>query len=134
MPLAEYLIYLLRTSDGPVVLSEKSQQFRQVFAQGLGTGLVLGNCMALTIMLCFNEILRPRTFRVAMFTVPLISVILLKGWWLMQWPTRLQDGDASRLLTWGQSVAFMALTLFACHIFAGRYLKAVTAGQAKRLA
>ena len=134
MPLAEYLIYLLRTSDGPVVLSEKSQQFRQVFAQGLGTGLVLGNCMALTIMLCFNEILRPRTFRVAMFTVPLISVILLKGWWLMQWPTRLQDGDASRLLTWGLSVAFMALTLFACHIFAGRYLKAVTAGQAKRLA
>ena len=132
LPVAEYLVYLLRTSDAPLVLSEKSRQFGQVFAQGLGTGLVLGSCMALTIMLCFNEILRPRTFRVAMFTVPLIAVILLKGWWLEQLPTRLLEGDVSRLLTWGLSVAFMALTLYFCHIAAGRYLRAVEAGQAKR--
>ena len=131
IPVAEYLIFLLRTSDGPVVLSEKSWQLRQVFAQGLGTGLVLGNCMALTVMLCFNEIRRPRTFRVTMFTAPLIAVILLKGWWLQQLPTRLQEGDASHLLNWGLSVVFMALTLYFCHIAAGRYLNAVTAGQAK---
>ena len=133
IPVAEYLIYLLRTSDGPVVLPENSRQLRQVFAQGLGTGLVLGNSMALTIMLCFNEILRPRTYRVAMFTVPLIAVILLKGWWLRQLPTRLQEGDASRLLTWGLSVVFMALTLYLCHIAAGRYLRAVTARKSNRL-
>lgn len=132
VPVAEYLIYLLRTSDGPVVLSENPRQLRQVFAQGVGTGLVLGNCMALTIMLCFNEILRPRTFRVAMFTVPLIAVILLKGWWLKELPSILQEGDASRLLTWGLSVVFMALTLYLCHIAAGRYLSAVTAGQDKQ--
>lgn len=99
--------------------------------EGASTGLILGCAMALSIMLCFNDIHRRRRFRVAMFTIPLIAILVVNFWWLPMLPSYLQEGRGGLVLGWILSAVPVALNVVVCHIAAGRYLQAVTSGKAK---
>ncbi len=93
--------------------------------EGLVAGLTLAIPMVLVTVIFFRDITKPNFYRWSMVIVALLVTIAQWGWLLERASSLLNGADDYMAFAVVQIAIVQALQIFACHLAAGTYLRAV---------